>query len=63
MAGRLRIEVIAGVPFVADVPEKSLGDSGSASGAAASVHGDSGPKPTATYSERFYPGIARVNLR
>ena len=32
---------------VADVPEKSLGDSGAASGAAASLHGVSGPRPTA----------------
>ena len=40
---------------VADVPEKSLGDSGIASGAAASLHGVSGPRPTATCSKEILP--------
>jgi hypothetical protein len=50
----LRIDVIAGVPFVADFPER-VWASGIASGAAASVHGDSGPRPTASCSEPILP--------
>jgi hypothetical protein len=62
-AAELSVDVIRGVPFVADFPGKSLGDSGIASGAAVSLHGVSSPRPTAIYSARSLPSGRKVNLQ
>jgi hypothetical protein len=51
----MRVEVIAGAPFLADYPDRVWATAGVASRAAASGHGDSGPKPTATCSEGVLP--------